>query len=360
MRVFFVGSGLEGCFNVRCLLPLIANGFDGDRTTFLSYRRTPEDKARAAQDADIVVFHRPEDKNKLKLARILKKAGKKIIFDNDDTYLDVGNFKFTEYMDKERFNRGIKSLSESINDFIKEADLVTCTTEFLRQEYLKLNPNVVVLPNCIDPFYFPEPLKNETDIVRIGITGSVGITSDVEILKPIIKHYEKDKRVQLVLFSLPPAKDDRITRELYSEEYKFWESVNIEWQPFVAAEDYYNTLNELHLDMVIIPRVDNYFNRCKSNLKFLENSALQIPSICQSFPTGDGPYQVNPSDAQHLLLATDFESWKFQMEKLITNKTMRRKMGELAQKYVFENYDIEKHYKKWYNAYEKLLNERIS
>lgn len=358
MKVYFVNSGLEGCFNVRCLLPLVANGWDGDRTAFLSYRKTPEDKARAAQDAQIVIFHRPEDKNKLKLARILKKTGKKIVFDNDDTYLDVGNFKFTEYLDKERFNRGMKSLNESINDFIKEADLVTCTTEFLKKEYEKLNSNVVVLPNCIDPFYFPDPLKNDTDVVRIGITGSVGITSDVEVLRPIIEHYHKDPRVKLVLFSLPPAKHDRLTRELYSEEYKYWESVNIEWQPFVSAEEYYNTLNELKLDMVIIPRGDNYFNRCKSNLKFLENSMLEIPSICQAFSTNDSPYQINPNDRKHLILATNTEDWINKIEFLINHKEERKEMGRKAREYVQKTYDIALHADKWKKTYEKLLLQK--
>lgn len=356
MKVFFVGSGLDGCYNVRCLFPLQAGGWDGDRTTFIAYRMTPENKARAAQDAEVVVFHRPEDKNKLKLARLLKTLGKKIVFDNDDTYKDDGGVKFNEYMNKERLDKGLATLNESIDSFIKEADLVTCSTEFLAEEYRKISDNVVVLPNCIDPFYFDEPLKNETDVVRIGITGSVGITSDMDILKPIIEHYYNDPRVKFVLLSMPPAKDDKITRELYFDEYAFWESKpKIEWHPFVPAEEYYDLLNELRLDMVVIPRADNYFNRCKSNLKFLENSMLGVPSICQSFPTKDSPYEVNPTDKNYLLLATDHDSWINQIEILINDKNLRQHIGKRAKEYVEENYAIEKHAHKWREAYEKLL-----
>ena len=355
MKVFYVGSGLEGCYNVRCLFPLIANGFDGDRTTFIANRMTPENKAKAAQDSDIVVFHRPEELTKLKLAKILKGIGKKIVFDNDDTYKDDGGMKFTEFMNKERFEKGLETLNDGIDSFIKIADLVTCSTEFLKQEYLKLNPNVVVLPNCIDPFYFDEPLKNESDVIRIGITGSVGITSDVEVLKPIIEHYKDDKRIKFVLFSLPPAKNDKITRELYSEEYKFWESIDIEWQPFVPAEEYYEKLNELRLDMIIIPRADNYFNRCKSNLKFLENSMLEIPTVAQAFETGDSPYQQNPEDSKYLLLAKDTSEFINHIETLIGNKELRQEMGKKARKYVEENYDINTKGHLWKEAYEKLL-----
>lgn len=359
MKVYFVGSELDGCYNVRALFPLQANGWDGDRTTFIAYRRTPENKAKAAQDADIVVFHRPEREGKLEMMRLLKKHGKKVVFDNDDTYKDDGGFRFNEYMNKERLEKGLGKLNDVIDQCIKEADLVTCSTEFLKKEYEQINPNVVVLPNCVDPFYFDEPLKNETDVVRIGITGSVAITSDMDVLMPIVKYYSGDKRVRLVLFSMPPNQEDKKMRELYSDEYKFWESVDIEWQPFVPAEDYYDTLNELKLDMVIIPRADTLFNRCKSNLKFLENSMLEIPTIAQAFTTGDSPYQQNPEDAKYMLLANTQEEWIEQIEKLINDKDLRIKIGKDARQYVEENYSIQKHAHKWKEVYEKLLNKVV-
>jgi len=355
MRVYFVRCGnLNGCYNVRCLFPLQANGWDGDRTSFKLDGKTPEDKSKAATNADIVVFHRPDRPQLLELARILKKEGKKIVFDNDDTCKDTAGFKFNEYFDEKRLEAGLEKMNDSLDSFIKEADLITCTTDFLKREYEKINPNVVVLPNCIDPFYFPEPERNETDLVRIGVTGSVGVTSDLEPLKPIIDHYQNDPRVRLVIFSLPPHGQNDIYKELYVDEYAYWQSVNAEWHPFSEVDEYYDVLNELKLDMVIIPRYDSLFNRCKSNLKFLENSMLEIPTIAQSFPTKDSPYEVNPEDTKHLLLATDTASWIEQIEKLITDKDDRRKLGKDAYDYVLENYDINKKAHLWKEAYEKI------
>ena len=324
MKVYFTNNGLEGCYNVRCLFPLQENGWDGDRTMLGLERISAEQKAKAVVDADVVVFHRPETEYQLAMAKKLKEAGKKIVFDNDDTYKDHNGFKFNDYMTEEKVKKGLGELDKNITTFIEMSDLVTCTTEFLKKEYEQINSNVVVLPNCVDPFYFPEPKRNETDIVRIGITGSVGITSDVEVLKPIIEHYQHDPRVRLVLLSLPPEGQNAIYKKLYVDEYAFWNKVNIEWHSFVSSDIYYDYLNDLKLDMVIIPRSDSYFNRCKSNLKFLECSMLEIPTIGQSFSTGDSPYEVNLEDAKHLLLATDFESWKFQIELLIGNKELRR------------------------------------
>lgn len=354
MRVYYVTSGLATCYFVRCLLPLMANGWDGDSTSIVMERHTPEDKSRASQAAEIVVFHRPENPTRLKLARLLKSAGKKIVFDNDDTYKDMGGFKLEDELDQERMRRGLQRVNDTIDSFIIEADLVTCSTKFLAQEYKKLNSNVVVLPNCIDPFYFDEPLRNEDDIVRIGITGSIAVSTDIKILAPIMKHYENDKRVRLVLFSLPPNRQDATLRKLYAEEYKIFDSLNFEWQAFVPIDQYFDKLNELKLDMMIIPRSDNYFNRCKSNVKFLEASGFEIPVIAQSFPDGQSPYEQDPDDAKHLLLATDHNDWIEKIETFIKDKELRRSMGRKAREYVFEKYDINKNAHLWREAYDKL------
>jgi glycosyltransferase involved in cell wall biosynthesis len=355
MRVYYINSGLQGCYFVRCLLPLQSNGWDGDQTSINLDQKLAEDKSIAAQKSDVVVFHRPDDPDKLKIAQLLRGIGKKIVFDNDDTFKDDGGFKFNEFMNEERLKKGLETINDTIDKFIKMADLVTCSTEFLKKEYEKLNPNVVVLPNCIDPFYFDEPLKNETNKVRIGIVGSTVITSDFEVAKPILNHFKDREDVTFVLFSMPPNKHDKITRELYYEEYKYLDELltwkNIEWQPFVDNQDYYSVLNELRLDMVLIPRADNYFNRCKSNLKFLEMSMLEIPCIAQGFPDKQSPYEVDPEDSEHMIIVSDNDFWIPEVESLIKDRDRRVKIGKEAREYVINKYDIEKNAHLWEEAY---------
>lgn len=361
MRVYYVGSGLQGCYTVRCLLPLVENGWDGDQVSINLDAKTPEDKSKAAQNADVVVFHRPEQTQKLELARMIKKMGKKIVFDNDDTYKDDGGVKFNEFMDKERVEKGLDKLNKSIDTFIKEADLVTCSTEFLAEEYRKINPNVVVLPNCIDPFYFDEPIRNNNGKIRLGLVGSIGVTSDLWVAEPILRKYLNDDRVEIVLFSMPPKGHDKITREIYSEEYKLLDEIiqanNVIWQPFVEMQEYYDTLNNLAIDIMLIPRADNYFNRCKSNIKFLESSMFEIPVIAQSFNDGKSPYEVNPEDAKHMLLAKNKEDWIKNIEYLISDKQKRLDMGKKAKEYVINNYSIEKKGHLWKESYLKLYDK---
>lgn len=356
MRVYYIGSGLQGCYLVRCLLPLQENGWDGDQTSLNPEAKTPENKVWACQNSDILTFHRPEDAGKLEAARRFKLLGKKIVFDNDDTYKDAGGYRLNEFMDKERLDRGLKTLNESVDAFIKEADLVTCSTEYLAKEYRELNPNVVVLPNCVDPFLYDEPLKNDTDTIRIGIVGSIGVTADMLIAEKIIRHFEGRKDIRFVLFSLPPQHHDKITRELYSDEYKFLETADLEWHPFVPMEQYYSKLNELRLDMAIIPRADNYFNRCKSNLKFLEMSMFEIPVIAQGFEDGMSPYQVDKDDEKHMQIILNNDDWIPAIEALAKDKNKREEMGKKAREYVTEKYDIKNNAHKWEDAYKTIWN----
>jgi glycosyltransferase involved in cell wall biosynthesis len=355
MRVYFINSSLQGCYNVRCLFPLQANGWDGDRTSINPGEKTPENKRIAAEASEVVVFHRPEDQRRLELARHLKKQGKKIVFDNDDTYKDHTVVKLNKFINEERTKRGMAKINQYVDQFIIEADLVTCSTEFLAKEYRRLNPNVVVLPNCVDPFLYDDPLRNETDKIRIGVTGSIAVSSDLDVLAPIIRHYENDPRVQIVFFSLPANRYDKLVGETYTDEYAFLDSVNVEWHPYVDAHQYYDKLNSLRLDFMIIPRADNYFNRCKSNLKFLEASMFEIPCIAQGFTSGDSPYQQNPNDAEHMRIVTDNAQWIPTIEEFISNKELRLDMGKKAHDYVLKNYNIEDKASLWELAYASIL-----
>ena len=177
------------------------------------------------------------------------------------------------------------------------------------------------------------------------MVGSVGSTKDFEGIKDTLKIISDDPRYQLVLFSLP-VKELKIA-DKYQEEFRFWDNLNIEWQPFVPMKDYFRTLNSLRLDMILIPREDNYFNRCKSNIKFLEASMFEIPVIAQGFPDGQSPYQKDP----FIEIATD--NWMEKIEKL-SDKKVRRALGKEAKKYVLENYNIRNNYKLWKQAYETL------
>lgn len=347
MKPYFCNSFLEGCYYVRCLMPMIAGGWNGDKTSLRGEANLPEVRSKATLDADIVIFHRPGDDRSLQVAKLLRKAGKKIVMDNDDTYKGI---------DAQKLGKTFVKVDQAIDEFIPFADMVTCSTEYLAKEYRKLSPNVVVLPNCVDPDDWPEPLRNEGDKVRIGLVGTVVMNDDYKGVKGVLKHLSSRDDVQLVVFGLPPKiKETEKVQFLYRKEYKFWESLNIDWQPFVKMEEYFDTLNGLRLDIMFIPRNDDYFNRCKSNLKFLEASMLEIPTVAQGFKDGNSPYQ-GKTDSKFMDVVIG-DKWMEALEPLIKDKKLRRHKGRLAKDYVLNNYNIHDNVWKWEASYKSLLDK---
>jgi len=361
MKVYFVGSKYGGCNYLRCQLPMYENGWNGTITQFGGKEKSMKYILPEMMDADIIVFHRADTAEHHKIGRLLKEMGKKVVFDNDDTYKLSEKHPF-HMLDEHGFEENKRRKNNLIDNFILNSDLVTCTTEALAEEYRLINKNVVVLPNCVDPFDWDEPLRNEGEKIRIGLVGSVAYNHDFQHVKEFITELNERDDVQLVLFGLHGIKrqeENRLIRRVYRKEFDFWNNLegleHVEWCEF---RDYFKTLNELKLDMMLIPRHEAAFNRAKSNVKFLEAGMLEIPVIAQGFSTGDSPYDKDLNGKNGILIK-DNSKWMEETVKLVTNKALRREMGMEAKKYVLENYHIEQHAHRWRDAYEKLLTKKV-
>ena len=352
-KVYFIGSSYLGCWYVRCFQPMLENGWQGSYTGLSkSSLKSPKQVTQEALQADIIVFHRANTAEHHRMAITLREQGKKIVFDNDDTYkLDKDHAFYG--LDEKGFEENKTKVNNVINNFVRNADLVTTTTDVLAKEYQKLNKNVVVLPNCVNPDDWATPLRNDGYKVRIGLVGSVAYNQDFEIIKDFIRELDERNDVQLVLFGLwngAKRHSNPLVEKTLKKEYKFWDSLkNKEHAPWVDMNYYFDTLNQLRLDMMLIPRRENHFNRCKSNLKFLEASMLEIPVIASSFK--DGPYEeLNGSNG---VLVEDGD-WRTPVMNMINNKARRLMIGAEARQYVLKNYDIKNNAQKWANAYQTL------
>ena len=350
MKVYFIPAGYDGCAYVRCLLPQIHNGWWGA----ISSLRTPKDSHermfKGAKDADIVVFQRPMQQEMYDAAIVLKAMGKKIVFDNDDTYRGLGVPRLMLDIIETQIDKKIDSIDIFFKEFAQISDLVTVSTPMLAKEYNEIHNNVVVLPNMVDQDDWSVPKRNEGDKVRIGVVGSSAMNKDSNFITLILRELGRREDVQLVMFGIPAKKEQQV-RKFYQYEIAYWNTMNIEWQPSVNIADYMDTLNNLKLDILLIPREDTYFNRCKSNIKFLEASMCEVPVIAQGFEDGNSPYQHD----EHIIVSITLDDWRKNIDKLIEDKNLRRKIGKDAKKYVLKKYNIAKTYKMWYNEYYKLI-----
>lgn len=353
MKVYMIPAGYDGCAYVRCLLPQIQNGWWGAMSSLRSGKESNEQMLKGAKEADIVVFQRPMQKEMLEAAIILKEMGKKIVFDNDDTYSPLSGVPrlMTEILERQVDGK-LQDIHTMLKEFSRIADLVTVSTDFLADEYKDFNSNIKVLPNMVDPDDWDIPKRTEGNKIRIGIVGSSAMNKDSQILTPILRELRRRDDVQLVMFGIPALSEEKI-RKFYLHEISYWNTMNVEWQSSVNIADYMSTLNNLELDIMLIPREDNYFNHCKSNLKFLEASMCEIPVVAQGFIDGKSPYQ-GLADSKYMRIATTQDDWRKQINELIEDKKLRQEMGMRAKEYVLKNYNIHNTAHLWEEEYKKL------
>lgn len=336
-NILFLPSAYDGCYYYRGYLP----GVYGNMSVindFVSKKFDTEELYKKAMQSDIIVFQRPNDHIKSELAILLKQKGKKIVFDNDDTYLPEKGIPLV-MLTTEKQKEIAHYMNDNLYKVIEVSDLVVAATEFLADEYRLVHDNVIVSKNCIDPNDEYKPRENKTGKYRIGFVGSVTSNDDyVHIKEQITKLANRDD-VTIVVFGVKD-RNGKVYGSM-KDDLEYWNSLpNIEWQSFVPISEYYYTINKLTLDLMVIPRKDNYFNRCKSNLKFLEASLLRIPVIAQGFEDGLSPYQVNKEDSNHMEIVIDNNTWYDKIVELLEDKDRRISMAEKAHDYVVENYNI--------------------
>jgi len=348
MNKFYLQGDFPFCYYFRGYMP----GVYSDQTVVSEFLRKDMDVSKAdlvgkANRADIVIFQRPSSKPSLELAKLLRKNGKKIIFDNDDTYEGVP----LERLDNQKQIGLAKQISQNLIDFMKFADGCVASTEVLAEEYRKYNPNTIVLKNCIDPLDEVECKKNETGKYRVGFIGSVTSNDDYIHIKDQIRRLDERGDVTLVIMGVKHM--DGSVMASQQPDADFWNSLkNVEWHPVCHVTEYMGILASLALDVAIIPRKEHYFNQCKSNLKFLEMSLLKIPVIAQGFSDGTSPYQG--IDEEYMTIIMDNDTWYDKIIETKDNPKTYKALAEKAHDYVLENYSIIKYAHHWDKAIEEL------
>jgi len=84
------------------------------------------------------------------------------------------------------------------------------------------------------------------------------------------------------------------------------EDKKIEFNPGFDILNYTRIVNSMKFDLMVAPLQDNVFNRCKSNIKFIEMAALGIPCIVQDLTPYKKYTDLRFTDANDLQDKIDF------------------------------------------------------
>jgi len=310
-------------------------------------------------DADTFLIPRAGNQGMLKMMGRFQSMGRRCVIDFDDDEFNISPFNpyyheggieevniqlpngETRTLWEDGKNIDIKANKVRREDLIlccQRADTITVTTDILAEAYKPFNDDVRILPNCIDPsIYYKLPFK-ERDTIRICWTGGASHYEDMCILSTVLPEImNKYKNVTLVLFG---QKFDGMLKELPTSR--------IEFHPWVETPAYPYKLAILDLDIMLIPIVDNAFNRRKSPIKWMEASMLGVPCVMSDI----SPYKDVQAEENGIYIEANHpDSWIDGISHLIDNPEAREKMGFAAKLDVMEKFNIHKQYKKWEDVY---------
>lgn len=228
---------------------------------------------------------------------------------------------------------------ESLKRGLREASLVTVTTEKLKEYALQYNKNVAVLPNCINfERWWKLPLK-ENKKLRIGWSGGISHYRDWYTIKEPLNQLMREYDFTLVMvgaeFNGIVDEDNRKNLEVH------------DWVPFKGHSYRMMCLN---LDIALIPLENLVFNQYKSSIKFYEMSAMGVPSVVSNIL----PYSEDITHNNAFIYSTTNEFYK-QLKLAIEDKKLRSKVANNAMKYVKNNYCAKSNVDKWINVYASIL-----
>ena len=92
------------------------------------------------------------------------------------------------------------------------------------------------------------------------------------------------------------------------------------------------------VDINLFPLEDTEFNQGKSEIKFSEAGLLGTVSLVSS--VGDMAEIIR--DGENGFLVGAKEEWKEKLQGLIDNSDLRDRVGQNANKYITDNYNLEK------------------
>jgi len=294
-----------------------------------------------AGQGDAVIFQREFPKNVVLYDQIVtnaRAAGKFVFYELDDLL-----FELPENHPERKQELYNEALLPMVTAMV-EADLVLVPTEELRRVAECFNSNVIVLPNYLDDtiWHLRTPgHSSDGQPLKIGYMGSNSHTPDLALIAPAIKMVlEKyGGKVELDVWGTP------LPGELNDVK-------GINWfpAPTNVYKDFVKVFQTLEFDIAIAPLADNYFNRCKSGLKFLEYSANGVVGVY----TRIAPYESIVHDGVNGFLAGNVDEWFERLSKLIEDAALRQKMSESAQYEVHDNWLLSKNIYSWKDILNKL------
>lgn len=289
---------------------------------------------------DIIVVQR--DSLDAECAEILinhcKKFNTKLIFEIDDDLLSIDE----NHPDYEEFS--VKQ--EIMKYLISNADVITVSTKNLREKLLEFNSNIFVIRNGLNNLFSNNFINNGSDTIKIGYMGSNTHKNDFNIIKDAIvdvKRYFSNHNMEIIFEIIG------VTDEIFDYVNQIEIPENNQTYP-----NFIKWLNRIiDWDIGLAPLEFNEINNSKSEIKYIEYSALGVPGIYSDV----GAYSevIENFNNGILIKENTTNEWKNAIINLIENKSLREDIIKNSHNDVFKNYSLDIFIHSWEVLLESLL-----
>jgi len=357
MNIISPRVGRDGCsfYRVEQICKELGN-IDGNEYRLFSYDKTEDEVIEMANGADVIIFRACHYRMFKQFQQFVDCSKKLIVLDMDDDIWNVNPLSdmYRVYGDKELYledkplwTDGVANFNiarnranlQEIRDFCEEADAVTVTTEHMKEciERETGQKNVYVVPNALNLNNWNKWNFKSHKGVRIGWTGGSSHYPDWRDITDELPKIDK------ALWVILGCKWDYTLKEV---DYEFHNWVDVECFPYKMAS--------LDVDMAVIPLADIPFNKYKSNIKWLEYSALGVPCVIPDL----SPYKEEAVHMETALIYKNKEEFVTYTNQLIQDKDLRNRIGNSARKYVEEKRKVEYVAKEYNRFLSKQLKEK--
>lgn len=306
---------------------------------------------RACELADVVVWHPIYYEWSLDFFfEMQHKHQKPFVVEVDDNYVDVP--PWNEAFHSFRSGSSYRRISL---DCMRNADALVVTTDHLGRTYGSWNDNIYVVANSLD-------FKGDRKFVgwdtvsvrrhegtRIGWIGGRSHFEDLMMVAPVLRELlQKHPQVTLCLVNSAIQQSCKAL----GRPYPFEGLKNVHYADrSVAINRYARFMASFGFDVGIAPLVDCNFNRSKSNLRWLEYSALKLPTVAtdishfnQSITHGVDGLLIKDNDPQ---------AWLHSLESMVEDQNLRETIGRSAYKRVKNDFNVKRNAP----AYLRLLKQ---
>lgn len=276
-----------------------------------------------------VVKYLPDNKLIPVLLAARDLVGAKLVVDIDDNMWNI------PYGNPAIYAWSAKNLA-MMSQLITRADAVIASTEPLAQFMRSWSNKVTVLPNAIDETMWGNAKRRKNRKVRIGYVYSPTHRPDLHALDKSLPLIAEKYKGKVDFYFLGGEK------YMLPMDYKIVKGV-----PF---RGYPTRLESMNLDISIAPLVDNLFNQCKSNIKWLESTMAGVPFVGSNVY----PYEMSIVHGKTGMLCGSTNQWVNALSKLIESEELRKELVANAREEVLKNYDIKKIAKQYEEFFESL------